>query len=332
MRGVELAVSEAHLRRYRIGERAWAVQFHPEAKGPGSCGWFEEDVENLPAPLDEIERELEAKIDGWHPPRPRALPGVPCRRLSSTREPVGPGAVRPFRQQPEDRERERQPRPCPHLRRVPPAAGEADQRCQRVDRPDRLHEAPGLALLVDHDLVARAPPDLQRHVREGDRAHVGDRAPKLVGVGILRGRAAELHAGEGLQRASDRALPGLPAGGGAGELRELVDPAGPDRPPGRTPPPRRAGGDTAPAQERLLAAHAPAEGIDAARVDVHPRQGEPDDLRHPGEIGDLTRRAPRVVVEAATLAVGTHHAEAADRRQLAPELHVRPAGDAAAVR
>ena len=63
---VELAASEAQPQAYRIGERAWAVQFHPEARRGQVLGWFEDDEESLPAPLAEIERELEAKIDGWH--------------------------------------------------------------------------------------------------------------------------------------------------------------------------------------------------------------------------------------------------------------------------
>ena len=64
--GLELVTSEVQPQAYRIGERAWAVQFHPEARRGQVLRWFEEDEESLPAPLAEIERELEAKIDGWH--------------------------------------------------------------------------------------------------------------------------------------------------------------------------------------------------------------------------------------------------------------------------
>ncbi len=64
---VELARSEVQPQAFRIGERAWAVQFHPEARRGQVLGWFEADgEENLPRPLAELERELEAKIDGWH--------------------------------------------------------------------------------------------------------------------------------------------------------------------------------------------------------------------------------------------------------------------------
>jgi GMP synthase-like glutamine amidotransferase len=66
--GVELASSTLHPQAFRVGERAWAVQFHPEARKSNVTCWFEEDerVGTLPRPLPELERELEAKIGGWH--------------------------------------------------------------------------------------------------------------------------------------------------------------------------------------------------------------------------------------------------------------------------
>lgn len=66
--GVELATSELQPQAYRVGERAWAVQFHPEARKSNVMEWFAEDdrVGTLPRPLGGLERELEAKIDGWH--------------------------------------------------------------------------------------------------------------------------------------------------------------------------------------------------------------------------------------------------------------------------
>ena len=66
--GVELATSELQPQAYRVGERAWAVQFHPEARRSNVLRWFEDDerADTLSRPLAEIERELEAKIDGWH--------------------------------------------------------------------------------------------------------------------------------------------------------------------------------------------------------------------------------------------------------------------------
>jgi GMP synthase-like glutamine amidotransferase len=66
--GIELAASAMHSQAFRIGERAWAVQFHPEARQSNVRCWFEEDerVGTLPRPLPELEEELETKIGGWH--------------------------------------------------------------------------------------------------------------------------------------------------------------------------------------------------------------------------------------------------------------------------
>jgi GMP synthase (glutamine-hydrolysing) len=67
-RAVELASSAVQSQAYRMGERAWAVQFHPEARRGQVLQWFEADEKagTLPRPLAELEAELEAKIDGWH--------------------------------------------------------------------------------------------------------------------------------------------------------------------------------------------------------------------------------------------------------------------------
>jgi GMP synthase (glutamine-hydrolysing) len=65
---VELASSAVQPQAYRVGERAWAVQFHPEARRDQVLEWFEEDAraEVLPRPLAELQRELDTKIEGWH--------------------------------------------------------------------------------------------------------------------------------------------------------------------------------------------------------------------------------------------------------------------------
>jgi len=49
---------------YRIGPRAWAVQFHPEVRREQVLDWFREE-KVLPRPLEEIERELDAKLPAW---------------------------------------------------------------------------------------------------------------------------------------------------------------------------------------------------------------------------------------------------------------------------
>ena len=67
-RGVELATSEVQPQAFRMGERAWAVQFHPEARRGQVLALVRggREAGALPRPLAELERELEAKIDGWH--------------------------------------------------------------------------------------------------------------------------------------------------------------------------------------------------------------------------------------------------------------------------
>jgi len=48
---------------FRIGERAWAVQFHPEIRREHVLRWFEDD--STPRSPEEIARELDEKLDGW---------------------------------------------------------------------------------------------------------------------------------------------------------------------------------------------------------------------------------------------------------------------------
>ena len=81
-------------------------------------------------------------------------------------------------------------------------------------------------------------------------------------------------------------------------------------------------------EQRLLAAHAAAEGVDPAAVDPDERQRPPDDLRHLREVVDLLRRAPRVAREP----VRVDDREAAARGQGAPDLRVAAAVEPAAVR
>jgi len=49
---------------FRAGERAWAVQFHPEARHGQVLDWFREDPER-PRPLDELAAELDEQLPAW---------------------------------------------------------------------------------------------------------------------------------------------------------------------------------------------------------------------------------------------------------------------------
>jgi GMP synthase (glutamine-hydrolysing) len=50
---------------FRIGERAWAVQFHPEVRRDQVLAWFAADGPRLPRPLEELEVELDEKLPRW---------------------------------------------------------------------------------------------------------------------------------------------------------------------------------------------------------------------------------------------------------------------------
>lgn len=48
---------------FRLGERAWAVQFHPEIRREHVMRWFE--PETSPRPPEEIAAELDEKLPAW---------------------------------------------------------------------------------------------------------------------------------------------------------------------------------------------------------------------------------------------------------------------------
>lgn len=62
---VELAASSIQSQGFRIGRRAWAVQFHPEARRAQFLGWWESE-EDPPHSREEVESELDGKLAGWH--------------------------------------------------------------------------------------------------------------------------------------------------------------------------------------------------------------------------------------------------------------------------
>ena len=51
------------LQAFRIGEKAWAVQFHPEIRREHVLTWFEDDT--TPRTPDEISAQLDEKLDEW---------------------------------------------------------------------------------------------------------------------------------------------------------------------------------------------------------------------------------------------------------------------------
>ena len=63
--GIELASTPTAAQAFRIGERAWGVQFHPEARCDQVLSWFANDT-SLPRPLPELARELDEGIARWH--------------------------------------------------------------------------------------------------------------------------------------------------------------------------------------------------------------------------------------------------------------------------
>ncbi len=63
-RAVSLAKSGVLEQAYRIGERAWAVQFHPEVRRDQIVGWFAEE-KDPPRSLEELAAEVDAGIAQW---------------------------------------------------------------------------------------------------------------------------------------------------------------------------------------------------------------------------------------------------------------------------
>lgn len=50
---------------FRVGPRAWGIQFHPEARKEQVLTWWS-DGRKLPRPLPELADELDAKLPAWH--------------------------------------------------------------------------------------------------------------------------------------------------------------------------------------------------------------------------------------------------------------------------
>src|SRR5204862_3211100 len=69
-------------------------------------------------------------------------------------------------------------------------------------------------------------------------------------------------------------------------------------------------------EQRLLSAHAAAECVDPMTIDVQPGDGVLRDLRHPGEVTDLSWITPREESQLPALALWVDDGEAAARRQV----------------
>ena len=63
---VELASSAAARQAYRLGERTWGVQFHPEVEPHMLDHWFREGAAELPKPVDEIAAETNLHLPAWN--------------------------------------------------------------------------------------------------------------------------------------------------------------------------------------------------------------------------------------------------------------------------
>jgi GMP synthase (glutamine-hydrolysing) len=63
---VELARSEAVRQAYRLGERAWGIQFHAEVDRRMLDRWFREGASERPKPIDEIRAETDRLLGRWN--------------------------------------------------------------------------------------------------------------------------------------------------------------------------------------------------------------------------------------------------------------------------
>jgi GMP synthase (glutamine-hydrolysing) len=63
---VELASSRAARQAYRLGERTWAVQFHPEVERHMLDHWFDMGRDELPKPVEEMATETDRQLATWN--------------------------------------------------------------------------------------------------------------------------------------------------------------------------------------------------------------------------------------------------------------------------
>jgi GMP synthase (glutamine-hydrolysing) len=63
---VELASSPAARQAFRLGDRAWGIQFHAEVERQMLEAWFGEGREELGKPLDAVWAETNRHLDAWN--------------------------------------------------------------------------------------------------------------------------------------------------------------------------------------------------------------------------------------------------------------------------
>ena len=63
---VQLASSAAARQAYRLGERAWGIQFHAEVDRTMLAHWFVEGVAELPKPVVEVEADTAHNLETWN--------------------------------------------------------------------------------------------------------------------------------------------------------------------------------------------------------------------------------------------------------------------------
>ena len=61
---IRLASNADQQQAFRVGPRAWGVQFHPEARKEQVLAWWS-DGRRLPRPLPVLAEELDAKLPAW---------------------------------------------------------------------------------------------------------------------------------------------------------------------------------------------------------------------------------------------------------------------------
>jgi GMP synthase (glutamine-hydrolysing) len=64
--GTELARSELCAQAFRVGGRAWAMQFHAEVTLSMVEAWVAEEDDELPLPPEDFRRETERRIGAWN--------------------------------------------------------------------------------------------------------------------------------------------------------------------------------------------------------------------------------------------------------------------------